>query len=285
MKFHFGMAALLGVASLVACDVEETPQAGTFRLYFDNRVGEDEVTLREAGSQEYDYTTADGQQFNLSTFRYYLGKVILTGPDGAYFEDEIKVSAEGTEGYYLVNEADPSTHTILLEDVPAGNYNAVQFIIGVDESAVTEGAAGGILDPAAGAWFWNWNSGYIAFGLEGNALNSGQEYVDWGGGITTPAGTISYHIGGWKDVAENENFVNNIQTVSLDFGTTVAAGDDLTPMVHMVVDALKVLNNTQVNFETTYVVHSPRAGKPFADNLPAMFTIQHVHQSTGSEGH
>lgn len=278
---------LFSAVALWSCDTETPVDAepGTFRLFFDNRIGEDDITLRAKGSKEYDYTTSGGQAFNLSTFRYYLGKIVLTGPDGARFEDEVKVAADETKGFYLVNEAVDGSNLVLLENVPAGTYNAVQFIIGVDESAVTEGAAGGVLDPAKGAWFWNWNAGYIAMGIEGNAEDSGQEYVDWGGGAETLEGTFAFHIGGWKEVADNPNFVNNVRTVSLDFGVGISVGKDLTPNAHVVVDGKKLLDGVPVDFATTYSIHSPRAGKPLADKLSDVFIVHHVHQNTGGGDH
>ncbi|MEL6534291.1 MAG: MbnP family protein [Bacteroidota bacterium] len=286
MKFIQFSALLTVVAIFSACTPEEpTPEAGTFTLFFDNRIGEEEITLRAEGSTEYDYVTASGQAFNLSTFRYYLGKIILTGPDGAYFEDEIVVNAEGTQGYYLVNEAETNTSTIILEGVPAGNYDAIQFIIGIDEEGIEQGAAGGILDPAAGAWFWNWNAGYIGLGMEGSAAESGQQYVDWGGGIETLEGTFAYHIGGWKDVADNENFVNNIKTVNLEMGTTIEVEKALAPSAHVVVDALRLLDGISVDFAETFSVHSPRAGMDMADGIADMFMVHHVHQSAAGDSH
>ncbi|HAA13322.1 MAG TPA: hypothetical protein DCE41_17185 [Cytophagales bacterium] len=286
MKLIQVVTLLSAVAFFSSCTPEVPElQPGTFTLFFDNRIGDQEITLREAGSTAYDYTTEDGQSFNLSTLRYYLGKIVLTGPEGAYFEDEIAVDASGTRGYYLVNEAETTSSSIVLEGIPAGIYDAVQFIIGIDEDGIEQGAAGGILDPAEGAWFWNWNAGYIGLGIEGSAEDSGQEYVDWGGGFETLEGTFAYHIGGWKDVADNENFVNNIKTVSLPLGTTIEVQSDLAPTAHVVVDVLNLLDGVGVDFSTTYAVHSPREGMTIADGISDMFMVHHVHQSAASDSH
>ncbi|MEL6485364.1 MAG: MbnP family protein, partial [Bacteroidota bacterium] len=148
--------------------------------------------------------------FNITTFRYYISKVKLEGPDGEVFEDEMNVSANADDvrGFYLVNEADASSKFITLKDIPAGRYNKITFTIGIGEEGIEEGAAGGILDPAEGAWFWNWNAGYIGFAIEGGAANSGQERVE-GDGWLIEEKSFALHIGGWKEItpADGESFV------------------------------------------------------------------------------
>ena len=74
-----------------ACGNDEVKpdEFGTFQVFFDNKVGADEITLREEGSTEYDYETAGGARFNLSGLGYYVSKVTLEGPDGEYYQDEM----------------------------------------------------------------------------------------------------------------------------------------------------------------------------------------------------
>lgn len=284
MNFKNIWALALIAIVLFSCSEEpvEAEQTGTFQVFFDNKIGASEVKLKEGGDTSYDYETATGQKFNVSMLGYYVSKIQLSGPDGAYYEDEISVNASAAKGYYHVLESVAGSGSISLKNVPAGKYSQLTFTIGVDEAGVQEGAAGGVLDPVNGGWFWNWNAGYIGFAIEGNAENSGQEFVDWGNGVETQAGTFSFHIGGWKTVADNENFVNNVRTITLDFGTTVTVSEQLAPMAHVVVDALKLLDGTQVDFSTTYAIHAPKQGAPFADELANCFSVHHVHQSTHS---
>jgi len=286
MNLKIILAIVILAAVSFSCSDDETPtvETGTFQLFFDNKVGSSEVTLQEVGTSSYDYETANGQKFNLSEFGYYLSKIQLEGPNGEFYEEENSVTAAESKGYHLIREAVSGSGGIILENVPAGTYDKVTFTLGVDEEGVEEGAAGGSLDPAGDAaqWFWNWNAGYIFFKMEGNAEDSGQEYVDWGGGFETQAGTFAFHVGGWKDVADNENFVNNVRTITLDFGTTVSVSEELSPLAHVVVDAMKVLDATEVDFSTTYSVHSPKFGQVFADQLSEIFLVHHVHQSTQS---
>lgn len=287
MKISKVIALLALIGITMSCENNDDPKPdefGTFQIYFDNKVGSSEVLLKNAGSTDYDYETTIGEKFNLSMLGYYVSKIKLEGPNGELFEDEVSVSASESKGYYQVLENNSSTHNITLQNVPAGTYNKVIFTIGVEEDGVQEGAAGGVLDPAKGAWFWNWNAGYIGFAFEGTAENSSQQYVNRGNGSETQEKTFAFHIGGWKNVSGNENFVNNVREVSLDFGTTVTVAEDLSPSAHVVADILKLLNEVEIDFSTTYSVHAPKAGKPFADVLNEIFIVHHVHQSTNGHG-
>ena len=280
IKFIVISVCVLSV--FTACQEDEglTPEAnGSFVVEFDNYVGDQPMQLDPVGSTEYRYTTGRGQEFNLSTFRYYISNIKLEGPDGALFEDAMNVSANADEiaGYYLVKESEAASHYITLEDVPAGKYDKITFTLGIPEEGVQEGAAGGILDPAEDAWFWNWNAGYINLGVEGTAADSPQERIE-GDGWVTEAHSFGLHVGGWKEVEPEDNFVNNIRMVTLNLGSSVTVSADLEPEAHMVFDLLKILDGAGVDFSQTYSVHSPRLGAPLADQIPNAFTVDHVHQ-------
>lgn len=286
MKIYKLIALLALIGTIVSCknDDPNPEEFGTFQLYFDNKVGQNELVLSEPGSTTYDYETANGEKFNMSLLGYYVSKIKLEGPNGELFEDEVSVSASESKGYYQVLENDASTHNIVVENVPAGTYNKVTFTIGVEEDGIQEGALGGVLDPANGAWFWNWNAGYIGLAMEGTAENSPQQYVDWGGGAETQEKTFAIHIGGWKEVSGNENFVNNVRTITLDFGTTVSVSEELSPNAHIITDVLKLLDGANIDFSSTYSVHAPKAGNPFANQLSNAFQVNHVHQSSNGHG-
>lgn len=257
----------------MSCGEDDTPQAerfGEFVVEFDNIVGTKQMSLKTAGSTDYNFENNQGQTFNLSTFRYYISKIKLSGPNGEVYEDEMKVDANAAnvKGYYLIQESEPSSSEISLNNVPYGEYDKIIFTVGIEEDGVVEGAAGGVLDPAEGAWFWNWNSGYVGFGIEGASSASGDANKGF-----------SIHIGGWKDIApaagETQRFFNNVKTITLNLGVNAKVSATQKPQAHIVTDALKVLGD--INFQDTYGVHSPLAGKPFAENITTAFAVDHVH--------
>lgn len=287
MKLNKILALSFMAATIFACDKDENKVeeqetiTGTFQLEFDNQVNRSSIDLKTPGDVEYDYVDINNQAFNLTNLGYYISKIELVGSNGVHADLMVaSPNADEVKGYYQVLESDPSTQIINLSGIPEGSYNELRFTIGIDESGVQQGAMGGILDPAAGAWFWNWNAGYISMVIEGNADNSGQEYVDGGSGSATETGTFSFHIGGWKDVipaeGETQKFVNNIKVITLDLESDILVTPDLTPNVHIAVDIMKILNG--VDFSTTYAAHRPDLGAPFANNFQSAFSVDHVHQ-------
>ncbi len=289
MKFNrILMLAIAASTAFVACKKEnEEPtnnpsseeNKGVFQIKFDHKVGAQDLSLSAANdSVNFMYQTNDGQDFNITNFGYYVTEVRLTGPNGESYSDEMEATAAGSKGYYHVLEDNSASQLISLSNIPEGTYDQITFTLGVKEEGVQSGASGGVLDIANGAWFWNWNAGYIGFSVEGFAANSNQDYVDFGGGFVTHQGKTAFHIGGWKDVPDNTNFTNNIRTVTLDFGTTIEVRENLNPQAHVIADVLKFYDNATVDFSSTYAVHSPGAGAPFADHAASVFSIDHVHQ-------
>lgn len=275
LVFHFAIC-LVFVSSLTSCgsDNPASSDMGTFAIEFSNMVGTQTMRLDAAGASSFRYTTATGQAFYVSKFGYYISEIKLEGPHGEYYADEMNVGANASDvkGYYHVLESHSASKIIALQNVPAGSYDKVTFTVGIRESGVQEGAAGGVLDPAAGAWFWNWNAGYIALSIEGSAENSPQD-----------GHAFEFHVGGWKDVPADETggverFVNNVKTITLNFGTTVSASRNLAPVAHVTVDALMLLNMADIDFATTSMIHAPKAGQPIAQHIPHVFHLDHVHQ-------
>lgn len=274
--------SLFGLTSCSKDDDTTELESGTMSLLLDNRLGDRSISLKAAGDRSFEYTDENGQEINISRYAYYISAIELSGPDGTMHVDPLNVSANADEvtGYYHVISDDPNSNVINLTNVEAGTYDKVRFTIGVEESGVQEGAAGGVLDPAEGAWFWNWNAGYIGLGVEGNASNSGQGYTDWGNGFETLEGTFAIHVGGWKDVdpepGEDPVFVNNTRVIELDFGSSLKIQDGLTPNAHIHVNFDELLKG--VDYSTTYSIHRPDLGTPFADKFNKVFELDHVHQ-------
>ncbi len=216
------------------------------------------------------------QPFNITLLRYFISEVTLEGPNGVIFKDKMDVSATGSEGYYIIDESNTASQTILLENVPPGEYNKIVFTVGVDESGVSEGAAGGDLDPATNNMFWNWNAGYIAVKFEG------QSNVSAGGAngetiVPENKQGLIYHIGGWKNV-DDTPFVYNNKRLSYDFFSKLIVTPRNNSRVVMTFDVLSMLHGDYtVDFTGNNNVHKPSDGKAIADNLIKAFAFDHLH--------
>lgn len=250
----------------------------TFIVEFEPKAGDNALAMSSLiDTVDYNYITDNGQAFNVSEFSFYATAFTLSGPNGETYSDELEATASGSKGYYKVIAGENSSYFVKLENIPVGTYDHITFTLGVGEEGVESGAAGGVLDIANGG-FWNWNAGYVSMLLEGLSPESPQVAVSGDGIRTKVKYQTALHIGGWKDVVGNDVFVNNLRTVSLDFGTTILVGEDLNPLIHINADVLKFYNDSETQFSTDYSVHSPKAGAPFADPAANMFVVDHVHQ-------
>lgn len=270
---------------IVSCEKNDDPvieQLGSLEVEFDNIALvngiQRQLSLVNPGSTDYNYTNAMGQDFNINLLRYYITNIKVGGPNGEVFEDPVEVNTSGTKGIYLVDESDLSSALITLHSVPVGNYNKITFTVGVEENGVVDGAAGGNLDPATCNMFWNWNSGYIAIKFEGQSPVSaggtnGSETLE----APNDKGVL-YHVGGWKDV-DGTAFVYNNKTLSFDFDTDAKVTSEEQPHIHMVFDVLSLFEGeNMIDFTGNNNVHKPIDGKPLAENAPAAFAFDHVHQ-------
>lgn len=265
----------------ISCDKEVAEKEnGVVDIEFDNIAivngVQKQLNLVSPGSTTYDLKNGMNQDFNINLLKYYISNIKLETVDGLIFEDHMHVAATGAEGVYLIDESKPASSLVSLENVPAGQYKSITFNIGVEEKIVTEGAAGGVLDPATCNMFWNWNSGYIAFKFEG------QSSVSNGGAggetINNVSNGIAYHVGGWR-TQQGTAFVNNIKTVTLDFDTNAKVEKGEQPEVHLTFDILKVFaHHHTVDFTGNHNVHKPSDGVDMAGNMAHAFAFDHIHQ-------
>ncbi len=295
MKQLSFFAALLAVLFITACSKDDDtnmqePAFGNVEVEFDNVFGPNDnqrgFSLEPVGSSNYAYTNALGQEFNVSLLRYFISGIRLEGHDGLVFEDEMKVDATTSKGYYLIDEADFASQVVELKDVPAGEYHRIVFTLGVDSTGVLEGAAGGVLDPATNRMFWNWNSGYVAMKFEGQssaaAGGANGELIN----PDMPNGLVA-HIGGWKDIPGSTAFVNNVKEITLEFdghlkveGHSDGGHSHGAPRVHLEFDVAGIFDGpaVQYDFGGNNNVHRPVDSRDLATNAAAAFRFDHIHE-------
>ncbi len=272
MKKFIPVLAIIASIFFISCGDDEAPNTpGTMSLKFDNIVGTGDVILAEEGITEYPHQTLLGQTFNIVLLRYYVSQVRLQGTGGTVYIDPLEVGPDPDDikGIYLVQESKPVSHTIEIENIPAGTYSSISFLIGVDSTGIQEGAAGGILDPAADAWFWNWNAGYVALGIEGQAPEA---TGDPAARTLLPdnPNSFGYHVGGWKDVP-GSMFVYNNKTVTFELGDGINIGNGAAPEINIALDVQQLLKD--IDFSENSALHSPLAGALVSDNIPDAFEL------------
>jgi len=264
-KLSFGAMALLASLLVVpAChnhddDDDVIKGFGSVEIEFDNRAGDESLIFGK------DYTNAAGESLQFSLFNYYISNVVLVKSDGTRFV------VPQDKSYFLCKHDNTSTRQIKIDDVPAGDYTGLEFVVGVDSaksvSPISERP--GVLDPADGAngHYWSWNAGYIFMKMEG----------------ISPASTLAdnifqYHIGLFGGYSNPT--LNNLKTIKLSVPGSAAKVREGkgSPHFHLYVDALEVFKSPNVlSIAANPAVH----GSPFSANIAAnyadMFSIDHVH--------
>lgn len=221
---------------------------GSVALHFENMVGDSALVLNTQN-----YVNANGDTFKISKFDYYISNIKLLKAGVVKYAE--------AESYHLLKQSDLTSLEFNLSGVPVDNYDAIQFMIGVDSTRNVSGAQTGALDPANGM-FWSWSSGYIMLKFEGSSPQSPN------------SGNLLLHVGGFSGVN------SSLRIASPAFsGATANVSETVTPEIHFKVDVLEMFTTpTNTNFATSHTVHMPgAAAKAIADNYADMITVEHIH--------
>jgi hypothetical protein len=158
--------------------VAPPPDHAPHSLQVDFKASEEGAPLVTASKVYY---SPAGDSFTVTKFTYYISSLKLIREDGFEYAEP--------ESYHLVRHVDGNTG-FSIAGIPAGNYNRITFTIGIDSLHNVSGAQSGDLDPANNM-FWDWNTGYIFYKLEGNYFDK-----------TAPSAGMSpqfaIHIGGFS---------------------------------------------------------------------------------------
>ncbi|MGH2648588.1 MAG: MbnP family protein, partial [Ginsengibacter sp.] len=126
------------------------------KITFRNNIKGSKIVFRDST-----YTNPFNEKYTITKLRYYVTNLsVQKGP----------VSIKEENSYHLIDESIPESQTINFS-VPAGEYDAINFLLGVDSLHNVSGAQTGDLDPTKDM-FWTWNTGYVMAKLEGNSTSS-----------------------------------------------------------------------------------------------------------------
>ena len=221
------------------------PDKGKIQINLKHVVGNDLLKL-----DSIHYKNDLGQDFTISKFKYYVGKIHLTNAKGKDFF---------SKDYFLINEDEILSKQINLSNIPNGTYTSIHFILGVDSLHNCSGAQSGALDPL-NAMFWAWNTGYIFLKLEGNTPFS-----------KSPGGMFEYHIGGYKQPT------NCIRQINLDLSLTPLIINSNTGQVNLKCNAAELLKTpTSIDFSILSSVTDFKNAELIANNYKDMFSILNV---------
>lgn len=275
MKNHFLFYAVMllsPLCSVLLIGCSETPDkalpdaydTGRIRIKFNNVVGDQQLELNQTT-----YKTGLGEDFVVTKFNYFVSNVRLIKNDGTTY------TIPQDSSYFLIQEDIKATQLITLNNIPTGEYNAVEFMVGVDSLRNTAPIEKrkGVLDPAGSTsedgMYWAWNSGYIFLKLEG--ISSVGNPVN---------GKFYYHIGLFGGY--NERTVNNTRIIKLNFGDQkVSVTMDQIPTVSILADVQKVFDGpgTTLKIEkfNSIMGGQPLKAQEVANNYAGMFAMQNAN--------
>jgi hypothetical protein len=129
-------------------------KTGTLKLELESDMNGNKIVLNSA------YLNENQDTFKVSTLKYYISNVRLKDATGKYYNVP--------EGYYLIDVSVSNDTSILIPNIPVGNYVQAELAIGVDSAHNHTGTQPGALDPTvASDMFWSWLTGYKFLALEG----------------------------------------------------------------------------------------------------------------------
>lgn len=219
---------------------------GRIELGFHNSVGNQALELNSKW-----YLNANNDSFQVTVLNYYISNIRFNSVSGA--------GHAVPESYHLIQESDESSHVQNITNIPAGTYQSVTFMIGVDSLRNVSGAQTGVLDPLHGM-FWSWNTGYIMAKFEGISPKS-----------TQSGHKLIFHVGGFAGAN------NATRMVTLTFPTPITISNNAYHL-HINADIAKWFAAPNIiDFSTTNIFMSPGGvALKMADNYANMFELEEV---------
>jgi hypothetical protein len=252
-KLPFFLTFSLLYMGISSCKKELPPSPSTLdvsnstilELEFEHKVDNQSLVF---SSQSY--TNHNGDTYNITMFKYYVSNFSLIDENGN------TVTLPLT--YHIIDASNPDSEKIKLL-LPAGNYKAINFMLGVDSLHNVSGAQTGALDPDKGM-FWDWNTGYIFFMMEGASPQAANNQ-------------LRFHVGGFKGAN------NAIRVISTGFNSNkLSAQVNKECEIKMNVNVSEVFKNPHtISFSALSTIHMPGGNAvKMADNYQNMFSVREV---------
>jgi hypothetical protein len=264
MKFQLKniFAVLAATLLLTSCSKDDettdtTPTGlGTLKLEFDNIYGGANFAFNTQ------YTNSNGDKIKATQIKYIISNVVLTKKDGTI------LTYSKAQSYFIVDEATAASQVISLLNIPAGDYKAVKFGIGVDKAQWELGATGQgdfLATAQTAGMMWSWAAGYKFINFEGNYTTA----------TNTTEAQFKVHTGK-TSVNSVENY--NYTDVTLNFPNNALVRTNITPQVHLLVDLKHILDGTnKINLSEGGTIMGGAKLALVTANLNNMFSIDHVH--------
>lgn len=245
LLFPFALLSFFTKQSSTKITASQT--TGTLKITFVNTVKGKPLELYTGK-----YLNPFGEEYSISKFKYYISHVSLLKGKAVFWEPE---------NFHLIDESKPDDLHFSFA-LGAGEYNSLQFMLGVDSLHNVSGAQSGALDPL-NDMFWTWNSGYVMAKIEGSSPQS-----------TLVNNKLEYHVGGF--MGEN----NVLKNITLNFPPGKLLNIQKGKTSEIIIEAdinswWQQPNDIKIAEHPVCSTPGPLA-KKIADNYSKMFTIKEV---------
>lgn len=190
------------------------------------------------------YVTAANDTIKVTQLSYYITNIELTTKQGT------KVRLGNAN---LINFIPPAASSFTLNNIPAGTYTNIAYLIGVDSTRNSTGTNQGDLDPNLGM-YWAWSTGYVFVRLKGRFSSAETGY--------------SFDIGG----------TSNVMSASHDLSGFKKSGTTARLILDM--DVANIFNTPNVyNLKTDSIsIHDPTSAaiQKLRPNIEGAFSLQSV---------
>jgi cytochrome c peroxidase len=204
--------------------------------------------------------TGAGQKISVTRLDFLASDISLRRDDGTWI---------GQKNYFAFISTRDGKTNFTLENIPAGNYDAIRFQIGlppeINHADIAQWPANHPLNPDVNHLYWGWSREYVFLALEGGWQNGGKQ------------SGFSYHLATDRElmtvelpVALDLNSSREIR-VALDIGKILSAPNqialsDSTDTSHSRTNDLLAVQLRQ-NVEAAFAVENIKAFSPIAELL------------------
>lgn len=256
MKFQLkNIIAIMAISlAFVSCskDDEAVSGVGKLTVEFDN------VYKTANFAFSTNYTNSNNEVVSITQAKYIVSNIVLTKRDGTIF------TVPKSESYFIVDEAIPTSTSLSLSNIPAGDYKSIKFGIGVDQAQWELGAEGQgdfLTQAQTAGMMWNWTGGYKFVNFEGSFTSSS----------VTTATNFQVHTG-------KTGTAYNYTDVTLNFPDNALVRTTITPTVHLFADLSKIIDGTNViNLSEQAAIMGGTKLTLVTENIRSMFSVNHVH--------
>lgn len=196
------------------------------------------------------YLNFQSDSFTVFRLNYYISNIKFKKADGSVFSE--------SESYHLNKHLD-GKETFCVSGVPEGNYTAIEFIIGVDSTRNVSGVQSGDL-AIEQDMFWDWNTGYIFFKIEGAFKNVRYPMEE----------NFGVHIGGFSGES------SCVRKASFVLKDPLIVKKGVTNKIFYHLNIQEIFENPeQIDFEMMNA-GGARILPTIADNYTDMFKVDHI---------